>query len=155
MPQNKSDKKASLIASIFLWHQSLIDLVTLGRTIDFYVPSFPHETEGDGLIFFFNIPCEPSTRPYLAGIICRITVSLFSNMTYILAETKPCPRSTLGGFQGNWCYSFFPSYCTRLRGFITPNLFKELYAIYCGKSIMCNKRNLIQQTGILNNSYLH
>lgn len=87
MPQNKSDKKASLIASIFLWHQSLIDLVTLGRTIDFYFPSFPHETEGDGLIFFFNIPCEPSTRPYLAGIICRITVSLFSNMTYILAET--------------------------------------------------------------------
>lgn len=106
MPQNKSDKKASLIASIFLWHQSLIDLVTLGRTIDFCFPSFPHETEGDGLIFFFNIPCEPSTRPYLAGIICRITVSLFSNMTYILAETKPCPRSTLGGFQGNWCYSF-------------------------------------------------
>lgn len=106
MPQNKSDKKASLIASIFLWHQSLIDLVTLGRTIDFCFPSFPHETEGDGLVFFFNIPCEPSTRPYLAGIICRITVSLFSNMTYILAETKPCPRSTLGGFQGNWCYSF-------------------------------------------------
>lgn len=52
MPKNKSDKKASLIASIFLWHQSLIDLVTLGRTIDFYFPSFPHETEGDGLIFF-------------------------------------------------------------------------------------------------------
>lgn len=54
MPQNKSDKKASLIASIFLWHQSLIDLVTLGRTIDFCFPSFPHETEGDGLIFFFQ-----------------------------------------------------------------------------------------------------
>lgn len=150
MPQNKSDKKASLIASIFLWHQSLIDLVTLGRTIDFYFPSFPHETEGDGLIFFFNIPCEPSTRPYLAGIICRITVSLFSNMTYILAETKPCPRSTLGGFQGNWCYSF-----SLLIVPVCEVSYKELYAIYCGKSIMCNKRNLIQQTGILNNSYLH
>lgn len=76
-------------------------------------------------------------------------------MTYILAETKtlaPVTRSAVSRQFATRAFLLF------LYEFVSADdftLLLELYAIYCGKSIMCIRRNLVQQTENLNNSYLH